>query len=44
VAIAVVVFDRGHWRRVDGAASSSRAGDLHVEGATDHDDNAITAR
>jgi hypothetical protein len=44
VAIAVVVFDRGHWCRVDGAASSSRAGDLHVEGATDHDDNAITAR
>jgi uncharacterized protein len=44
VAIAVVVFDRRHWRRVDGAASSSRAGGLHIEGATDHDDNAITAR
>jgi uncharacterized protein len=44
VAIAVVVFDRGQWRRVDGAASSSRAGGLHIERATDHDDNAITAR
>lgn len=44
VAIAVVVFDRRHWRRVDGAASASRAGGLHIEGATDHDDNASTAR
>jgi hypothetical protein len=25
-------------------ASSSRAGGLHIERATDHDDNAITAR
>jgi membrane protease YdiL (CAAX protease family) len=44
VAIAVVVFDRRHWRRVEGAASSSRASGLHLEGATDHDDNASTAR
>jgi membrane protease YdiL (CAAX protease family) len=41
VAIAVVVFDRRHWRRVDGAASPSPAKGSRVEDA-DHDDNAIT--
>ena len=44
VGIAVVVFDRRHWRRVDSAASASPAKSSHLEDATDHDDGAMTAR
>jgi hypothetical protein len=44
VAIAVVVFDRRHWRRIDGATSATRAGGSYAEDATDQDDDAIMSR